>query len=485
MNAVSPSPATRRRGLSAPWLAVLYLAALAVPLALVLATGVRLDSPWSEAATAFGMVGAVMLALQFVTSGRFESLSGRIGIDVTMAFHKWAARLLLAAILLHIILYAVPALLADPGRGPNEFWRLFFRSRNGSGIVAAVLVVAVVGLAIWRDRIRVPYEVWRASHLVVGTAIVVLVAAHAHRAGTYSHALSVRALWPLLALLVLVATWVIYGARTRRMIGQKWRVVRNRQVADDLAELSIRPEGNHRLAYRAGQFAWVAFAPRLFPLFDHPLSISSSPATGDDVSFVIKKSGDFTNRIDTIAAGTRVGLDAPHGSFVLNDVEAEAILLVAGGIGIAPILGILADLSACGDKRPVRLIYRGVAPSRMVVPAEIEAAARNLNLSAIYSARQADNDGRFEAGRPDRAMLERALGGVSPARTVAMICGPGAMMVDVADALHDIGLPLGRIHYERFDYSDESRSIKDRMVLWGFRAMAVVVLAAIAAFALR
>ncbi len=474
-----------RTGLPAAALIVLYVAALVTPLALASATGISLASPWSEAATAFGIVAGVMLALQFVSSGRFESLSGRIGIDVTMAFHKWAARLLLVAVLLHVILYTVPAFVDDPRLGLIELRQLFMQSRNGSGVVAAALVAAIVALAIFRHRIPITYEFWRASHLIGGIVVVALVSVHAHRAGSYSHALSVRALWPLLALFVLSATSVIYGMRTVRMVGRKWRVVHNRRVADDLVELSIRPEGSHRLAYRAGQFAWIAFAPRLFPLFDHPMSITSSPASRNDVSFLIKKSGDFTNRIDAIAVGTRVGLDAPHGSFVLDDPQAEAILLVAGGIGIAPVKGLLADLSACGDKRPVRLIYRGVSPSRMIAPAEIEATARGLDLSAIYSARQANGDDLFETGRPDRAMLARALAGVSPARTVAMICGPGSMIVAVADTLHDLGLPLGRIHYERFDYGDESRSAKDRLILWGFRAMAIVVLAAIATFAVR
>ncbi len=54
--------------------------------------------------------------LQFVTSGRFEPLSGRIGIDVTMAFHKWLARALLLAVILHPLFFLGPDLFLDPGR---------------------------------------------------------------------------------------------------------------------------------------------------------------------------------------------------------------------------------------------------------------------------------------------------------------------------------------------------------------------------------
>jgi len=41
-------------------------------------------------------------------------------VDVTMSFHKWAVRPLLVAVLLHVILYVVPALLDDPWLGLIE-----------------------------------------------------------------------------------------------------------------------------------------------------------------------------------------------------------------------------------------------------------------------------------------------------------------------------------------------------------------------------
>ena len=67
----------------------IYPAALALPLALAALSDLPPVSPWLEAGSATGLVAAVGLAVQFITSGRFEKLSGRVGIDVTMAFHKW------------------------------------------------------------------------------------------------------------------------------------------------------------------------------------------------------------------------------------------------------------------------------------------------------------------------------------------------------------------------------------------------------------
>ena len=476
----------RRAGLPAMVLMLGYVVALLAPLALALASRIAPASPWGEAASAVGMAAAVALMLQFVTSGRFEALSGRIGIDVTMAFHKWTARVLFIVVLVHPLLFVAPTFLDDPASGLKRLGLMLIAPRYTTGVAALLMVGAIVRLAIFRDRLPAPYEFWRATHLVMAITAAVLVTLHAMRAGTYSHTFPLRAVWPLLTLLVLTATFVIYGMRTLRMRRRQWVVVRNRRVADDLFELVIRPDGRHRLAYRAGQFAWVAVAPRLFPLFDHPFSIGSSPATGDELRFLVKRSGDFTNRVDAIAPpGTHVGLDAPHGSFVLDNLEAEAVLLVAGGIGIAPILALLEDLAARGDRRPVRLVYRCLSPSRMIASAEIDERARGLDFAAIYSVREPGEDWPFETGRLDRALLVRAMTGLDPARTVAMICGPGPMMVAVSDALHDLGLGLSRIRYERFDYADKSRSAKNRRVMWTFRAMGIAIIAAIAAFALR
>ena len=90
----------RRRGLSGLWLALLYVAALTAPLALACVYGRSHAFAWREATAATGMVAAVALVVQFVTSGRFEFLSGRIGIDVTMAFHKWSAWALVVVVIL-------------------------------------------------------------------------------------------------------------------------------------------------------------------------------------------------------------------------------------------------------------------------------------------------------------------------------------------------------------------------------------------------
>lgn len=57
------------------------------------------------------------------------------------------------------------------------------------------------------------------------------------------------------------------------------------------------------------------------------------------------------------------------------------------------------------------------------------------------------------AGRLDRDRLGRMLAGLDSTGSVALICGPGPLVTVVSDTLLDLGMPLEKVIYERFDYS--------------------------------
>jgi predicted ferric reductase len=478
--------ASADRGISGYALAILYVFALTAPLALALMQGPPRQGAWGEASSATGLSAGVALMLQFVTSGRFEQLSGRIGIDVTMAFHKWSARTLAVAVLMHPLLYIAPDFFADPVRGVSRILHMLTAPRYLTGVVSLMLIVIVVLLALLRDHVGAKYEAWRASHGALALLAAGLVVHHALQAGSYSRTPPMQALWPLLAIVALASALTVYGLRAWRMRRTPWQVAGTGKLADGLWELTLRRRSGERLDYRAGQFAWLAFGRWRFPLVDHPFSITSAPSASDDLSFIIKESGDFTNQIGAIPPGTPVGLDAPHGSFVLDET-AETILLVAGGVGIAPILSLIRELSAREDRRPVRLVYAGARPDKMIAPQYLLTEAGRLNFRAIFLAEEADDAWPYMRGRVTSAIIENALRDLDPNRGKfsAMLCGPGAMMCLVCDLLRAAGIPLASIHYERFDYGDETRSAKDRLVLATFSSIGAIVVAAIALFAIR
>ena len=461
--------------------AVLYPVVCLTPLALAATRDVAPANPWEVAAAAFGLVGLAAMAVQLVTSGRFQTVSGRLGIDRVMAFHKTAAWWVLLALLLHPALYVVPTFLAEPALGLERLWAYLRLPHYRSGVVSLTALVLLVIGSVLRNRLPVRYEVWRAGHLVL--AIVALGSAlyHADTAGRFSATGALNTYWWVIGAAGASIVAVLYGWRWALLHLRPWQLSSVTRLADRMWEIDIQPaSGTPPLAYRAGQFVWMSEGARRFPLFDHPFSIADSPVR-PGLSLIVKEAGDFTNGIGSLKPKTPIGIDGPYGNFTLEGHEEDAILLIAGGVGIAPIMGLLRDLVAKGHGAPVRLAYAAGSPENLACLDEIAAAEARLDLRALLLSETPALGWTGGIGRLDRGRLSDMLRGLDLQRTVALICGPGPMVTAVADGLIDLGLPLDRVMYERFDYS-EGTSRLDRRQRRRFFALALGLMAGIAGF---
>jgi predicted ferric reductase len=478
------APSAPAVGMTGRGLALGYLIVVALGLALAALVPIPPDHAWGEAATALGIVALAMMALQFFSSGRFRRLTGRIGIDRSIAFHRWAARILLIAVILHPLLYTVPTFLADPARGMDRLGMMFLGERARTGLIAWLAVIAIVALAVLRDRIRLPYEAWRGLHALLGVVALGFGVAHALAVGTYASAAMMQAYWYGLTALALATLIVVHVWRGLSFRRDPWRLVSNIEKARGLWELTFRRGNGRPFPYRAGQFVWLATAPRRHTLFDHPFSIASSPRERD-LRLIIKEAGDYTNHIGELAPDTLAGIDGPHGAFTVDDKDADAILLLAGGVGIAPIMGLLRDFARSGETRPIRVIVAAGTHDRLVGRAEIEAMRDSLDLKAWFVLEDPPADWNGESGIVDEALLERAIAGLRPARTLSMACGPTAFMTSTADTLINLGLEPDNVHYERFDYDEGALSRLDIAQRWRFRALGAALLLGTLGFALR
>jgi len=231
-----------------------------------------------------------------------------------------------------------------------------------------------------------------------------------------------------------------------------YRLLSNRKVADRTWELTLAPERGQPLAFAAGQFAWLNLGHSPFSLTEHPFSISSTPADGPRISFTIKESGDFTNRIGTVAPGTRAYLDGPYGIFSLSGRQAKGIVFIAGGVGFAPIMGILRQLQGDGYRHPLRLIYGNRVETQILYRDEIERLRESLDLTVYHVLSEPPRDWTGLVGELTPAILEQCLAPLSGDDWLYFVCGPPAMINAVERALHDRGVPGDRIVAERFRY---------------------------------
>lgn len=479
---------TRRPFALPGWaLALGYAAVVALPLLLAAISDVPPGNRWQEAAAGAGIAAAVMMLLQLVSSGRFRVLSERIGIDTTMGFHRWAAPLALVLALVHVLALAGPFDLDDPMRSANRLWRMLVAPGLRDGVIALGLALAMVPLAIWRERLPLPYEAFRALHAAMALGVAGFTLKHIIERGSYAFEMPSRVFWIALGVGVVLPMLTVYARHLIDLYRYGWRVAVIRKRATRLWEVVLESGTGRRLRFRAGQFGWLAALQERWPVwFDHPFSIASSPREGRRLRLLIAEAGDFTGQIGTLPIGRLVGFDGPHGNFTADHLQgADALVMVAGGVGIAPMLGILEDLAERGEKRPVRLVHAARDAAAHLDPALLEPPLKALGARAILLA--GDPSGRDDLRQgPLRAEhLREALEGLDPTRCGVLICGPGGLTTAAADGLYGLGVPLDLIHYERFDYDEKAGAVKDRQILRRYRLIGGTVLVLAALFTLR
>ena len=444
-------PYRRAHGLHPLALIAVYVVLGLAPLALAALQPQSGGNVWRELSSGLVMVGFAMLLSQFLLSGRFRQVSGQVGIDLTMRFHQLAALTVLAFIVVHPLLFAVPRLEDGPGAALATLQRMFTSGGLRSGVIAWVLLVLLVPLAVWRDRLPGPYELWRLSHGVGAALVAGLSAHHTLRVGTYSEDPWLAGFWLLLTGIALASLAHVYVVEPLLQRHSPWRVTGNRKVADTMWEVTIEPDDGRGLDYAAGQFVWLNLGHSPFSLTEHPFSISSAPASGPHLALTIKESGDFTDHIGKVSAGTVAYLDGPHGTFSLQGRDAKRIVLIAGGVGFAPVIGILRQLAAERHPHPVHIVYGNRVESQILYRDEIEALARRLDLRVDLVLSEPPAGWTGKVGELTPQVLRTCLASPSP-DALYLVCGPVAMMDGVEASLIGMGVPPRRIVSERFKY---------------------------------
>jgi dihydroorotate dehydrogenase electron transfer subunit len=170
---------------------------------------------------------------------------------------------------------------------------------------------------------------------------------------------------------------------------------------------------------RAGQFAMVRGASwGQAPLLSRPMSLVQG---GRRPTILIKVVGEGTRRMALAAQGEHFDLLLPLGNRWSACPEAAVPLLVAGGVGIAPLLFFARELAAKG-KRPI-VLYGGRSKHDLPLDEEI---------SLVADVRLLTEDGSRGAKGLVTALLEPTLAEIGGTAKV-YTCGPRRMMGAVAE----------------------------------------------------
>lgn len=393
-----------------------------------------------------GFAALSLAAIQFALTGRIRVLTNPFGADIVYVFHRFLSWGAVALMLTH---FGVLYIWYEPALGVlnplNARWELTM------GRLALLCLAALIITSELRKRLGLDYHWWRVMHVCLAVTGFAAAVAHVLGVGKYSAMQDARSLW--IGVTVVWVGFILWSRLLRPLVQtfHPWRVVSN--TADDggVHTLTLRPEGRALTAWRPGQFAWLSIGHSPWSMKEHPFTISTAPDRGPEISFSIKALGDDSSRLVKTQPGSVAYVDGPFGTFSIDrEADAEGFVMVAGGVGITPVIANLHALQSRHDPRPVILIYANSSLDEAAFREELDSIAQDIDLTIVHVPEEPPEDWSGESGRIDEAVLRRQL----PEHSrdwPHMLCGPAPMTEAVITALRTMGVPARRIDLEVFD----------------------------------
>lgn len=186
---------------------------------------------------------------------------------------------------------------------------------------------------------------------------------------------------------------------------------------------------------------------------NRPYTISSSPTQPDYCEITVKREemGLVSRHLhDTLREGDSINISAPTGRFIFDGMQAQSVVLIAGGVGITPLMAIARYLTDKRWKGDIYFAYSAKTPNDIIFRKELDdlqARFPNLHLHVTLS-RAGDADWTGHKGRVTAEFLTKCIPEL-PTRLV-YVCGPDTMMTTTIQVLKDLGVPAERIKMEEF-----------------------------------
>jgi len=395
-----------------------------------------------------GLYAAYLALIQLVLMSRSPWLDQVFGMDRLAWAHRWLGFATVWLIVAHGIFIVTGYALGD-GRGIlDEAWLLVTTFQWVlPATIGGVLFIAIGISSVRAARRALSYEAWFLLHLLAYAAIALGLLHQLVVGADFMHDPLARIYW--IAQFVLAFALILLfrvGAPIALNLRHRLRVARVVREGPGLTSIYVTARHLDRLPVRSGQYFVWRFLDGPGWWHGHPFSLSSAP-NGEWLRITVKALGDGTRSLQRLAAGTRVLVEGPYGVLTGARRRRRKILLIAGGIGIAPLRALVESLPAAPGE--MTLLYRAREPKHVVFREELDTLARTRGIDVRYLVGR-----RGSTEMPKDPLEARALRAAIPDikdRDV-YLCGPIAMMDRVEATLRRLGLPSKQVHAERFAY---------------------------------
>jgi len=212
-----------------------------------------------------------------------------------------------------------------------------------------------------------------------------------------------------------------------------------RETADTVT-LELLPERSGAPAFAAGQFNMLY----AFGVGEAAISISGDPTRAGPIVHTVRAVGPVSSALCSLRRGDIVGVRGPFGTpWPVEEAAGCDVVLVAGGIGLAPLRPTLYEILARRSRfGRVSLLYGTRTPADLLFRGELRQWRGRFDLDVEVTVDHAAAE-RFDNVGVVTRLIPRAA--FDPDETVAMVCGPEVMMRFTVRELLGTGVPAERI----------------------------------------
>ena len=226
------------------------------------------------------------------------------------------------------------------------------------------------------------------------------------------------------------------------MLPVPFRVSAVSKETPDTFTLALEPSnGAGARGFRPGQFSMLY----VFGVGELPISISGDPGEPERLIYTVRSVGQATQALVSRRAGEAVGVRGPFGTgWPLDQARGQDVVVVAGGIGLAPLRGVIYHvLRNRADYGRLVILYGARSPRDMLYRKELASWTRQKDTQVLSTV---DYGGVSWRGRVGVVTTLFRYVRMQPDRAVAMVCGPEIMMRFVARELAARGVAAENVY---------------------------------------
>jgi len=387
-----------------------------------------------------GLLGTYLVLISFIVIARVPWIEKSIGFDRLVLLHRKIGPISFSFISVHVVSIAFGYSLADSQGVIAEVVSIITTySWMYAALIAYLLFIVIALSSANRIRRSLRYESWWKMHLVsyfavalslmhqllTGSLFIFNEAARIWWVMLYGYAAFTLVLWRFLLPII-------------RSFKHKLQVDHVATEGQSAVSIYIRGKDLKRIHASGGNFFEWRFLSKSLWGQAHPYSLSATP-TDEMLRITVKNLGDHSSALANLKVGTRVVAEGPYGVFNAKRSYGKKVVLIGGGVGIAPIRAILEEFSPDIE---IDLIYRVVTEQELILKNEIDSLISGKKAKVHYLV---GDPLKFSMSSEELLKLVPHI-----AESDVYLCGPPGLARIVRHSVEAIGVPSNKFHHEVF-----------------------------------